>query len=94
MYTQTATLTSETVRKTSGLSSVVILLTEVEWHRIVRCFQPERVGDPLKYGDADSNVVTSAPTSKTLTKPSLAAVALCNRTIHQFSVPELEQRGN
>jgi len=38
------------------------------------------VGDPLKYGEVDSNVVISAPTSKTLTKPSLAAVALYDRT--------------
>lgn len=78
MRIRTATLTSETVRNTSGLNSVVILFTEFEWHRIVLFFHPERVGDPLEYGEAESNVVISAPTSKTLTKPSLAAVALCD----------------
>lgn len=79
MRARDMTLTSETVRNTSGLSSVVILFTESEWHRIVLCFQPGRVGDPLTYCEEESNVVISAPTSKTLTKPSRAAVALYNR---------------
>jgi len=45
-HTRTVTPTSETVRNTSGLSSVVILFTELEWHLIVLCFHPERVETP------------------------------------------------
>jgi len=88
------TQTSETVRNTSGPSSVVILFTESEWHRIVLCFQPERAGDSLEYGEAESYVVISAPTSKTLTRPSLAAVALCNRAHSSMCGYKAKKKGN
>ena len=42
-------------------------------------FQPERVGDPPECGMAESSVVISAPTSKTLIGPPLAAAILCDR---------------
>jgi hypothetical protein len=75
-HIRTVTLTSETVRNTSGPSSVVILFTESEWHRIVLCVRFGRAGDSLEHDEAESNVAISAPTSKTLTRPSRAAVAL------------------
>lgn len=84
-YARTVALTSDTVRNTFGLSSVVILFTEFVWHSIVLCFQSERVGDPLECDEIESNVVTSAPTSKTLTKPSLAAVTLYSRAHSSIS---------
>lgn len=66
-------LTSETVKNTSGLSSVMILLTESSWQRSTRTFVCRGVyttSRPL------TDCSMTSPTSDMRTCPSLATLAL------------------